>query len=144
MTMPGFAGVKRIVDINGSAGAFVPILATTTCRRLVIDESQITSAGATNVPQGVIDYKLPNDDSANGFTVVFRATQGAEGVIGAATLPIVLGNPVGQFGMAGEIIGQLGQPIVGMPANTPTTATVMIQLRSGSATATSVTVVEYN
>ena len=142
MTAPGFAGQKRIVDINGSGGAFVPILATTTSTRVVIDESQVTSAGVANVPQGVIDYQIPNDGTPNGFTTAFRATQGPEGVLGAATLPIVLGNPL-DGGKRGDIIGQVGQPIAGA-GGFVSTATVLIKLRSGSATATSVVVTEYN
>ena len=146
MSSPGFAGNKRIIDINGSGGAFVSILATSTVRRLVVDESQITSAGAANVPQGVIDYKLPNDGTANGFTTVFRATAADEGIIGAEGLPIVLGNPIGQHEMAGEVIGQLAQPIVGLPAaqQAAAAATTMIQVRSGTATGTSLVVTEYN
>lgn len=144
MTAPGFSGNRYIVDINGSAGAFVSILAKSTVRRLVIDESQLTAAGAANTPQGVIDYRLPNDDTANGFTTVFRSSQGAEGIIGAATLPIVLGSAVGQVGYTGEVIGQLGQHIIGMPGDVIAAATTMIQLRSGSATGTSVLVTEYN
>ena len=146
MSAPGFAGNKRIIDIHGSGGAFVSILATSTVRRLVVDESQITSAGAANAPQGAIDYKLPNDGTANGFTTVFRATAADEGIIGAEGLPIVLGNPIGQHEMAGEVIGQLAQPIVGLPAaqQAAAAATTMIQVRSATATGTSVVVTEYN
>jgi hypothetical protein len=142
MTVVGFAGKRRIVDIPGDASGFLPILATTTSRRVVIDESQITAEGAPNAPQGVIDYQLPNDGSVNGFVTVFRATQGAEGIQGAATLPIEIGNPVAGFGMHGEIVGQAGQPIIGLPGGTA--ATTLIKLRSGSATGTSVSIVEYN
>jgi hypothetical protein len=144
MSAPGFAGNKRIIDINGSGGAFISILATSTVRRLVVDESQITSAGAVNVPQGVIDYKLPNDGTANGFTTIFRAGAASEGIIGAEDLPIVLGSPIGQHEMAGEVIGQLGQPIVGIPSANIAAATTMIQVRSATATGTSVVVTEYN
>lgn len=144
MSAPGFQGNRYIVDINANTGVFVSILAKSTVRRLVIDESQITSAGAANTPQGTIDYKLPNDDTPNGFTTVFRATQGEEGIIGAGTLPIVLGSAIGQSGKSGEIIGQLGQHIIGMPGDVIAPATTMIQLRSGSATATSVVISEYN
>jgi len=146
MAVQGFAGNRRIIDINGSGGDFVSILATSTVRRLVVDESQVTSAGVANVPQGVIDYKLPNDGTANGFTTVFRSTEGDEGIIGSSSLPIVLGNPVAQHEFQGETIGQLAQPIVGLPAaqQAAASSTTMIQLRSGTATGTSVVVTEYN
>ena len=55
MSAPGYAGNQYILDINGSGGAFVSVLAKSTVRRLIIKESQITSAGAANVPQGAID-----------------------------------------------------------------------------------------
>ena len=144
MSAPGFAGNKRIININGSGGAFISILATSTVRHLIVDESQITSAGAANTPQGVIDYRLPNDGTPNGFTTIFRASASDEGIIGAEGLPIVLGNPVGQHEMAGEVIGQLGQPIVGIPAANIAAATTMIQVRSGTAIGTSLVVTEYN
>ena len=137
MSRPGFAGNSYLLDINADSGAFVNVVAKSTVRRLVIEESQITAEGAPNTPQGVIDYQLPNDGTPDGFTTVFRATQGE-------TLPIELGSTVGQRMYQGEVIGQLGQPIVG--ANPPglTNATVMIKLRSGSDTATTVQITEYN
>jgi hypothetical protein len=144
MSVQGFAGNKYIVDINANTGAFISLVAQSTVRRLVVDESSITSTGASNTLQTVIDYKLPNDGSKNGFSTIFRATQASEGPIGGAVLPIVLGNPVGQFGFEGEIIGQLGQPIVGSPGGTMAAATTMIQVRSGTSTGTSVVVTEYN
>src|SRR5271157_1120169 len=140
----GFAGVRRIVDIPANTAPFLSILATTTSRRVVIDESQITSTGATNTPQGVIDYQLPNDGSANGFSTTFRITEGDEGIIGSASLPIVLGNPIAGHAEKGEIVGQVGQYIVGMPGGQPLPATTLIKLRSGTATGTSVVVTEYN
>lgn len=134
----GQAGNEYILDLNASTGAFVSVLAKSTVRGLLIKESAITAEGVANTPQGVIDYKIPDDNSANGFTVVFRAT-GPEG-----SLPIALGSAIAQRMYQGEIIGQLGQPIVGQPGGGLTTATTMIQLRSGTANATSVLVTEYN
>lgn len=144
MSAPGFAGNKQIIDINGSGGAWVSIMATSTVRRLVVDESQITAEDAANTPQGVIDYRIPNDGTPKGFTTIFRASASDEGIIGAEGLPIVLGNPIGQHEMAGEVIGQLGQPIVGIPTANIAAATTMIQVRSGTATGTSLVVTEYN
>jgi hypothetical protein len=142
MSQPGFQGNRYILDINATAGAWVNILAKSSVRRLVIDESQVTAAGVANVPQGAIDYRLPNDDTPNGFTTVFRAVASFEGIIGDAHLPIVLGSPLGTDGKDGVIIGQLGQPLLGIVGTLP--ATTMIQVRSASATATSLVVTEYN
>lgn len=142
MSQPGFGGNKRIVDINASSGVFIPVLAQSTVRRLVIKESPLTSAGVANTLIGLLQYKIPNDLTVNGFNTIFEAaganvltTQG-----NPQTATIDLGNPVSQRGMEGEIIGQVGQPIVGLPA---TAATTMVMLRSGGA-ATSVEITEYN
>ena len=136
MSQPGFAGNSYIVDINGDAGAFVAIVARSTVRRLVIEESSITSGGAANALQGVLDYQIPNDGTANGFTTIFRAQQEP------IKLPDGADTPSRMY--QGEIIGQLGQPIVGNNPPGLTTATTMVKVRSGSATATSVKVTEYN
>lgn len=142
MSQPGFAGNKYIVDINGSGGAFTTILARSPVTRLVIDESQITAEGAANPTQGVIDYLIPNDGTTNGFTTVFRVTDGTSDVIGSADLPIVLGNPIRQHAEGGELLGNGPNVVVGIIGGTP--ATPLIQLRSGSVTGTSVVVTEYN
>jgi hypothetical protein len=57
---------------------------------------------------------------------------------------IDLGNPMAGHEYMGEVIGQLGQPIVGIPGGGLTAATTMIQLRSGTGTGTSVMITEYN
>jgi hypothetical protein len=144
MSQPGFAGNRYIVDINGSAGAFVQILAKSPVRRVTIEESPITSAGVNNPLQGLIDYQIPNDNTPNGFTTVFRAvggnTEAAEGQVEVAK--IMLGNPIAQHAEGGEIIGNGPNVIVGMIGGTP--ATQLANVRSGTATATSVMVTEYN
>ena len=148
MSAPGYAGSQYIVDINGSGGAFVPIIAKSTVRRLIVRESTITSAGVANTLQGLLQYKVPNDNTPNWFTTIFSEaganTLTAQGNVVEAE--IVLGGDRTQHLEMGEIIGQLAQPIVGMPATQQAAqaATTMIQLRSGTATGTSVTVIEYN
>jgi hypothetical protein len=143
MSQPGFAGNKRIVDINGDAGLFVSILAQSTVRRLVIEESTLTSAGVANTLQGILQYKIPNDNTTLGFTTIFTAvggqTEAAEGTV--VPPKIELGSIIGQRMEAGEIIGQVGQPY---PGGTPAANTTMVMLRSGTATGTSVIVTEYN
>lgn len=142
MSQPGFAGNKRIVDINGDAGLFISILAQSTVRRLVIEESALTSTGTTNALQGILQYKIPNDNTTLGFTAIFAAVGGqTEAAEGTVVPPrIELGNIIGQREASGEVIGQLGQPF---PGGTPAAATTMIMLRSGTATGTSVIVTEY-
>ena len=146
MSQPGYSGNQYILDINANSGAFVNIVAKSTVRRLVVEESSITSAGAANTLQGILQYKVPNDNTANGFTTIFQAvggnTEAAEGTVVVAKFE--LGNKVGQIGAWGEIIGQLGQPIIGNNPPGLTTATTMAQVRSGTGTGTSVMVTEYN
>jgi len=146
MSQPGFSGNQYLLAINGSAGAFVNVQAKSTVRRLVIEESPIKLDGSANALQGLLQYKLPNDNSNAGFTTIFEAvggnTEAAEGQVIVAK--IELGNKPGQIGAWGEVIGQLGQPIVGSNPPGLTTATIMAQLRSGTATATVVLVTEYN
>jgi hypothetical protein len=143
MSDTGFAGNSYLLDINANTGAFIAVQAKSTVRQLIIVESQITAEGAANVPQGVLDYQIPNDGTANGFTTVFRAAQGDNSEAPEAA-SIELGSRVGQRGSEGEIIGQLGQPIIGQPNGQLTTATTMIKLRSGSATGTTVKITELN
>lgn len=135
MSQPGFAGNSRIVDINGDAGAFIPILAQSVVRRLRITESPLTSAGAANPLQGSLEYQIPNDDTPNGFTTIFETAI-------AVNEGLELGSEIAQKGPWGEIIGQPGQPQIGVPNGTA--ATTMIKVRSGTATATSIVVTEFN
>jgi len=143
MSAPGFAGNQRIVDINGDAGAFVSILALSTVSKLIIEESTLTSAGAANTLQGLLQYKIPNDGTTNGFTTEFQAVGGNTIAAEGAVIPakIVLEGIPARFGQR-QIIGQVGQQIIG--ASALTAATTMIQLRSGTATGTSVIVTELN
>ena len=144
----GFGGSEYILDINGSGGAFTPVIAKSTVRRLIIDESTVTSNGAANTLQGILQYKIPNDNTANGFTTIFQEvganTQAAQGNVEVAE--IIIGSDRTKHEPMGEIIGQLPQPIVGLPAaqQAAMAATTMVQLRSGTATGTSVRIIEFN
>lgn len=136
MSQPGFAGNSYLVDINGDAGAFVAIVARSTVRRLVIEESSITAEGVANPLQGTLQYQIPNDGTTNGFTTVFQTQQRP------IKLPDGDDSPSRMY--QGEIIGQLGQPLPGSNPPGLTTATTMVKVRSGSATGTTVKVTEYN
>ncbi len=146
MSQPGYSGNQYILDINADSGAFVNIVAKSTVRKLVVEESSITAAGAANTLQGLLQYKIPNDNTPNGFTTIFQAvggnTEAAEGTVVVAKF--ALGNLPGQIAAFGEIIGQLGQPIIGNNPPGLTNATIMAQVRSGTGTGTSVMVTEYN
>lgn len=147
MSAPGFQGNKYLVDINGSAGAFIQIQAKSGVRRLVIQESQITAEGAANAPVGIIQYRLPNDGTTNGFTTVFVATQGE-------TLPIQLPDRETSFLSSGPLIGsgpQGSATTASFPGSNTvpglqngSTGTRMIDVRSGAAAATTLEVTEYN
>lgn len=139
MSAPGYAGNQRIVDINSDAGAFISILAQSPVRRLKIQESPLTAAGAANTLQGSLEYQLPNDDTANGFTETFEAI-GSTG--DQWPVKIELGNPVGQIGPWGEVLGNGPGPLQGIVGGS--VATTLIKIRSGTATATSIMVTECN
>jgi|SRR5579859_2896340 len=140
----GYAGNQRIVDIPANGGAFLPILAQSPCRRVVIEESPISSAGVTNPLQGNLKYRLPNDGTANGFTTVFEVYGAVDAAVSTASqvIParIELGNPIAQHEAFGELLGN-GPGYVAGIGTTP--ATTLIQIKSGGS-ATSVVVTEYN
>jgi hypothetical protein len=148
MSAPGYAGSQYIVDINASTGAFINIVANSTVRRLFVAESPLTSTGAANTLVGLLQYKVPNDGTTNGFTTVFEAVGANTLTTQGNPLPaeIIIGSDRSQHMPMGEIIGQLAQPIVGLPAaqQAAAAATTMMQIRSGTANGTSVTVIEYN
>jgi hypothetical protein len=138
----GFSGNRYLLAINGSAGAFVTVLAKSPLRRLEIEESPITTAGSAQTLQGLLDYQLPNDDTTSGFTTIFRAvganTETTEGQVIPAR--IELGSPNTNL-TQGELLGNGPNTIAGIGA---TPATPLINLRSGTTTATTVVITEYN
>jgi hypothetical protein len=147
MSAPGYAGSQYIVDINANSGAFINIVAESTVRRLIVMESPLTSTGGANTLVGLLQYKVPNDGTTNGFTTAFEAVGANTLTTQGNPLPaeIIIGSDRSQHMPMGEIIGQLAQPIVGMPATQQAAqaATTILQIRSGGA-ATSVQVTGYN
>jgi len=143
MSQPGFSGNRYLLDINADSGAFVAVLAKSPLRRLVVRESTIKADGSANTLQGLIQYRIPNDDTDAGFTTVFQAAGGndttAQGDVNAAE--ITLGSPNTAFGPWGELLGNGPNVIVGI-GETP--ATHLIDLRSGTATGTTVEITEFN
>ena len=143
MSNPGFSGNQRIVDINADTGAFVSILAQSTVTKLIIEESPLTSTGSANTLQGSLQYKIPNDNTTNGFTTIFEALGANTDTTVADVQParIVLEGVPNRFGQP-QIIGQVGQQVIGVTGLNA--ATTMIELRSGTGTGTSVVVRELN
>lgn len=143
MSQPGFSGNRYLLDINGDGGAFVAVLAKSPLRRLVVRESTVTAEGAANTLQGLIQYRIPNDGTAAGFTTVFQEAGAndttSQGEVKAAQ--IELGSPNSAVGPWGELIGNGPNVICGIG---PTPATHLIDLRSGTATGTTVEITEYN
>jgi hypothetical protein len=136
--MPGgFNGTQKIIDLPASTGAFIAILATGPVRKLEVEESPVTSAGAANTLVGLIEYKIPNDGSV-GFTTVFEAIgandETSEGQIVPAAFE--LSDSAGFHGPLGSILGNGSSFLIGVGA---TPATTLCMIRSGGA-ATSVRV----
>jgi hypothetical protein len=120
----GYQGGKaRLVNLNGSGGAFVQILATIPCRKMTAIEDYSANAG---VGQG-LEYQLPGDD----FTQVFS--------IAPQTEPIVLEDQSYEGG-PGSMLGNGPGFITGFGE---TTGTPLINLRSATATATVVRITEF-
>lgn len=143
MSQPGFSGNRYLLDINANTGAFVQVLAKSPLRRLVVKESTIKEDGSANTLQGILQYRIPNDDTEAGFTTIFQEAGAndttSQGDVNAAE--ITLGSPNTAFGPWGELLGNGPNVIVGIG---PTPATHLMDLRSGTATGTTVEITEYN
>lgn len=124
--MPGFNGTKQIIDIAAN-GTLTPILATGPLVYFEVKESQLTSTGAVNVPQG-FEYKLPND----GFKALFATIPGE-------TLKI--GDRKGHYKGSGSILGNGPEsPGAGVP---PRVAKTLLEAQSLTGTATSLEVTQW-
>lgn len=136
--MQGFNGTQQIIDINASTGAFIAILATGPCRKLTVEESPLTKAGGANTLVGLIQYEIPNDTSATGFSEIFEAigadTIAAQGNIQPASFE--LSDDQGFHGPQGSILGNGPSFLLGIGA---TPAATLCMVRSGGA-ATSIRV----
>lgn len=126
---------SRLVAVNGSGGAYVPISATSVVRRLEMIEDGSANAG---VAQG-FTYQfddgqgtVPNTPSANVYTVLPTATE-------PNTEPVVIGEYIPQGAGYGRVIGT--PPDASGGYTIP--ATLLANVRSLSATATILRVTEY-
>lgn len=132
MSVPGFNGKQRIIDVPGSGSAYLAVLASGPVRRLRFLESTKKANGTANTPQG-LTYQLPNDGSANGFTTVFDLP-----VNDVKELPD--GISPSMRGEKGEIIGNGPGVLIGVGV---TAATTLFNVRSQTATGTSIILEEY-
>ena len=146
MSPQGFQGNSYLLDINADSGVFISVSAKSTVRRLIVEESTITAGGDSNTLQGIIQYEIPNDDTASGFTTIFQAVGANDETSQGEIIPakFELGSEISQIGGLGEVIGQLGQPILGVVSAEIAAATVMVKLRSGTGTGTTVKITELN
>jgi hypothetical protein len=119
--------LTRLIDVNGSGGAFVAVLATQPTRRVEIIEDFSANGG---VGQGLA-YQF-DDGETPSFTTVYE--------IAPQTEPIILGAPIPQQHGYGLIIGH--GPDASGGYSIP--ATLLINLRSASATGTVVRVTEFD
>jgi hypothetical protein len=134
----GFNGTQQIIDIPASTGAFLAILATGPVRKIEVEESPITAEGTANTLIGLIEYKIPNDDTTAGFTTVFEAIGSNDITSQGQIIPAAfeLSDGAGLHGHEGSILGNGSSFLIGVGA---TPATTLCLVRSGGA-ATSVRV----
>lgn len=117
----------RLIAISGSSGAWTPVSATQVTRRVEVIEDFSANNG---VGQGLA-YQF-DDGSTTPFATVYE--------VGPQTEPIRLGSPVPQGAGYGLVLGHGPDASGGyqMPA------TLLINLRSATATATTARVTEFD
>src|ERR1700677_1538438 len=122
----------RLIALNGSGGAFVTVSATSVTRPVEIIEDGSVNAGVAPGLQYQID---------DGFGTVPNVPNTATTyTIEPQTEPIILGEPIPQGAGYGRVIGTPPDNSGGYSIP----ATPLINLRSASATATSVRVSEFD
>jgi hypothetical protein len=117
----------RLITLNASGGAFVAVSATQVTRRVEIIEDGSANAG---VGQGIA-YQF-NDGSATPFTTIYTIEPQSE--------PIILGTPIPQGAGYAMVIGTPPDRSGGYSI----AATLLINLRSASATSTIARVTEFD
>lgn len=130
--------VRRLIAV-GAAGAPTAVLATGPCRGWRIQESPVTTANGAQATQG-FECQIPNDNTAAGYTVWFARPALIAGVPYNDNYfenwnQISAHGPYGEAfagpgGAAGAGIGTLA-------------ATLLANVQSLTATATTIEIVEY-
>jgi hypothetical protein len=145
MSIPNNGGpnlTRRIIDLpaNNANPKFIPIYATGPCKGWRVRESICSSVAAALASQGY-QIKIPNDNSAAGFTTVFQRP-----VYSANIAPEDLGfenwNQISAHGPYGDAFANAANPTPGFGLGA-TTATILCYACSLTGTATSVEIVEY-
>lgn len=121
--MPKFFPKRRVVAVNGSAGAFISISPTLPfCRKMEIVECPPSTWDGTNFsPQG-LNYQLADDNFATTIPQLPGDT-------------IRLGDDVAQGTGLGRALGGVAYTD---PSGTAVTTNVLIKLKSSTVTATQV------
>ena len=111
------------VSVNGSAGAYVNITAKIPCRYMIVQESaDVTAQGLT----------YQTNEAGDNFATTHQASPGAQ---------ISLGNPQGLYGNTKGAL--LGLPAQSDPAGNSIPATVLMKVRSVTATTSKVIVEQF-
>ena len=121
----GFNGTRQIIDIFAN-GTMTSILATGPAKFVIVKESQLTSIGAPNTPQG-FTYTTPNDAFAQLHETIPGDT-------------LELGDASSRYNRDGSILGNGPGFIIGIGA---TSATILFKAQSLGATPTSIEVTQY-
>jgi hypothetical protein len=117
----------RLITLNGSGGAFVPVSATQVTRRVEVIEDGSANGGTG---QG-LTYQF-NDGSTTPFTTTYTIEPQSE--------PIVLSSPVAAGAGYGLVLGTPADNSGGYAL----AATLLLNLRSASTNATIVRVTEFD
>lgn len=117
----------RLININGSAGAFTPVYATQVTRRVEVVEDFSANAG---VGQG-LEYQFDDGESPNFATVYSIAPQ---------TEPVILGTPIPQGAGYALVLGHGPDSSGGYAIP----ATLLINIRSASALGTTIRITEFD
>lgn len=117
----------RLINLNANSGAYTPVYATQVTRRVEIIEDGSANAG---VGQGII-YQF-DDGSTTPFTTAYTILPQTE--------PLVLGDPIPENHGYGLVIGKPAESSGGYELP----ATLLCNLKSASATPTTVRVTEFD
>lgn len=121
----------RTIAINGNGGAYTTVFATQVTRRVEILEDYSANAGTG---QG-LEYNLPDPASSN----LANPSWDGPFAIAPQTEPIVLGEPIPQGAGYAPVLGH--GPDASGGYELP--ATPLIQIRSATATGTTIRVSEF-
>lgn len=136
--MSRFNGTTQVIDI-AAVGGLTPLLATGPVRYIKAMESTLTAAGAANATLQGFEYQLVNPDGTVGPWVPVNTPTAESGDPVYTTMEI--GDPMALQGSFGSILGHGPQALgMGLPEQP---ATTLCNIRSATATPTSIIVTQY-